>query len=121
MTAAARYVGQQGSDNIALAWACMQSVRCTNKQDDESCGTCPSCIKISKLIHPDLHFTYPTISPAKLSRELMAEWKEALLANPYQTVFSWLQHLNAENKQGNITAEESRDVIKRLGLKSFEA
>lgn len=115
------FLGPEGSANFALAWAYVQFVNCTNKKEDDSCGKCPSCIKISKLIHPDLHFTYPTISPAKLSKELMAEWKEALLANPYQTVFSWLQHLNAENKQGNITAEESRDVIKRLGLKSFEA
>lgn len=115
------FLGPEGSANLALAWAYVQYVNCTSKLENDSCGKCPSCIKISKLIHPDLHFTFPTIAPAKLCKELLDKWKEALLANPYQSVFSWLQHLQAENKQGNITAEESRDVIKRLGLKSFEA
>ena len=115
------FLGPEGSANLALAWAYVQFVNCTNKKEDDSCGTCPSCIKISKLIHPDLHFTFPTISPHKQSKELLTEWKEILQENPYLSVYTWLQHIKAENKQGNITAEESRDIIRRLGLKSFEA
>jgi len=40
--------------------------------------------------------------------------------NPYMNVFDWLQHLGAENKQGNIPVEECQDIIKKLGLKAFE-
>jgi DNA polymerase III subunit delta' len=115
------FLGPEGSASLALALAYVQYVNCSKRTESDSCGNCPSCIKIGKLIHPDLHFTYPTISPHKQSRELMEEWKEAILKNPYLNVFSWLQELKAENKQGNITAEESRDVIRRLGLKSYEA
>jgi DNA polymerase-3 subunit delta' len=32
-----------------------------------------------------------------------------------------LQSINAENKQGNITAEECNDIIKKLSLKTYEA
>lgn len=114
------FLGPEGSANLALAWAYAQYVNCANKKEDDSCGSCPSCIKIGKLIHADLHFTFPTISPHKQSKELMEEWKTALAENPYMGVFTWLQFIKAENKQGNITAEECRDIIRRLSLKSFE-
>src|SRR5438046_72826 len=28
----------------------------------DSCGTCPACIKAQQLIHPDIHFSYPTVT-----------------------------------------------------------
>jgi DNA polymerase-3 subunit delta' len=36
-------------------------------------------------------------------------------------VYEWLQFIGAENKQGNITAEECNDIIRQLSLKSFES
>jgi DNA polymerase-3 subunit delta' len=36
-------------------------------------------------------------------------------------VYDWLQFIGAENKQGNITAHECNDIIRRLNLKSFES
>jgi len=29
----------------------------------DSCGICPSCQKAAKLIHPDIHFSYPQCYP----------------------------------------------------------
>ena len=115
------FLGPEGSGNLALALAYAQYINCLQPQQEESCGNCSSCSKYQKLIHPDLHFTYPTISPHKVSKELIAPWREAVLENPYFNSYQWLQHLGAENKQGNITAEECREVIKGLSLKSFEA
>jgi DNA polymerase-3 subunit delta' len=40
---------------------------------------------------------------------------------PYGNVYDWLQFIGAENKQGNITAEECNDIIRKLNLKSFES
>jgi DNA polymerase-3 subunit delta' len=40
---------------------------------------------------------------------------------PYGNVFDWLQFINAENKQGNITSEECNDIIRKLSLKAFQA
>src|SRR5580704_5385825 len=28
---------------------------------DDACGVCAACIKARKLIHPDIHFSYPVI------------------------------------------------------------
>ena len=40
---------------------------------------------------------------------------------PYGNVFDWLQFIKAENKQGNISADECAEVIKKLSFKSFES
>ena len=40
---------------------------------------------------------------------------------PYGNVYDWLQAIGAENKQGNITAQECNDINRKLSLKSFES
>ena len=56
------FLGPQGSGSLALAVAYAQFISCTNKQEADACGTCSSCIKYNKLVHPDLHFVYPTVT-----------------------------------------------------------
>ncbi len=91
---------------------------------DDSCGTCPSCVKASALMHPDIHFTYPTITKKpgtpSLSSDFAAEWREFVKLHPYGNDFDWLQSIGAENKQGNITAAECGEIVRILSLKSFE-
>jgi DNA polymerase-3 subunit delta' len=116
------FVGPEGSGNLALAIAFAQYVNCQNPQPDDSCGVCGSCVKFDKLIHPDLHFTFPTITPYKQCKELAEDWREALTKNPYLNNYDWLQTIDSNaNKQGNITHEECRDIINRLSLTSYEA
>ncbi len=116
------FVGPEGCGNLALAVAFAQYINCLHPLPDDSCGVCSSCLKFEKLIHPDLHFTYPTISPYKQSKELIEEWREAFTANPYLSNFDWLNMLdNGTNKQGNITIDECRDIVHRLGFTSYEA
>lgn len=116
------FAGPEGSGNLALAVAYAQYVNCLAPTNEDSCGECPSCIKFQKLIHPDLHFTVPSISPYKQTKEILIEWREAFIQNPYISDFQWLQTIDSNaNKQGNITAEECRDIINRLGLTSYEA
>lgn len=91
----------------------------------DSCGTCPACVKASQLMHPDIHFSYPVI-PRKsgdkpLSTDYIKEWREFISLHPYGNVFDWLQFIGAENKQGNITAEECNDINRKINLKSFES
>lgn len=115
------FLGPEGSANLALAWAFAQFISCENRNEEDSCGICGSCHKIGKLIHPDLHFSFPTVGPKALSTSFMKEWREALTENPYMDVYDWIKKLDKENKQGNITADECRDIIRRLSLKSFES
>ncbi len=97
----------------------------SNGQISDSCGVCPSCTKSRQLIHPDIHFTYPVI-PKKsgdkpVSTDYISEWREFIKLYPYGNVYDWLQFIGAENKQGNITAEECNEILRTLSLKSFES
>lgn len=81
--------------------------------------------RADNLMHPDLHFSFPVISQKSgdkpISAHFIAEFREFLKVSPYSNVFDWLQFINAENKQGNISADECLDIIKKLSLKPFEA
>lgn len=81
--------------------------------------------KANNYIHPDIHFSYPVI-PKKpgdkpVSTDYINEWREFIQQYAYGNVYDWLQFIGAENKQGNITAEECNDIIHKLNLKSFES
>jgi len=93
-------------------------------QTPDSCGVCPSCQKAKQLIHPDIHFTYPVITKKAgtppISTDYITEWREFIKQYVYGNVYDWLQFIGAENKQGNITAAECNDIIRKLSLKSYE-
>lgn len=79
----------------------------------------------AQYIHPDIHYSYPVI-PRKsgdkpISTDFINEWREFIKQYPYGNVYDWLQFIGAENKQGNITAAECADIIRKLNLKSFES
>ncbi len=81
--------------------------------------------KANNYVHPDIHFSYPVI-PKKsgdkpVSIDYAEEWREFIQQYAYGNVYDWLQFIGAENKQGNITAEECNDIIRKLSLKSFES
>jgi len=118
------FLGNEGSGALPLALAFAQYTICENKSTD-ACGSCPACVKAQKLIHPDIHFSYPVI-PKKagdkpVSTDYITEWREFIAKYPYGNAYDWLQFIGAENKQGNITAQECNDIIHKLNLKSFES
>ena len=81
--------------------------------------------RAQQLIHPDIHFSYPVISKKSgdkpKSTDFIGEWREFIKQSPYSNVYDWLQFIGAENKQGNISAEECYDIMRQLSLKSFES
>lgn len=114
-------LGPSGVGKRTLALALSQYMLCTNRQDGDSCGECPSCSKTSKLIHPDVHFSFPVVGAGMVSDKFMAQWRQALHDNPYIDSNQWLQLIGAENKQGNINKDECLNIIRKLSLKTFEA
>lgn len=138
------FLGKEGSGALQLALAFAQYIVCspqpkevdlfaaepavndeTGTKGNDSCGVCPACKKATDLIHPDIHFSYPVIArkpgDKPLSTDFIKEWREFMTSNPYGNVYDWLQFIGAENKQGNITAHECNDIIRKLNLKSFES
>ena len=59
----------EGCGAVALALAYVQYLNCSNPQDGDSCGQCPSCRQMSKLIHPDVHFVFPANKGPKTSAD----------------------------------------------------
>lgn len=119
------FIGPEGSGKLALAIAYAQYINCENKGEKDACGTCVSCRKYNKLVHPDLHFMFPvkrsSESQPDTSDHYMEEWRNTLLENPYINPRTWYQKLDLENKQGIIPTNESNRVINKLYFKSFEA
>lgn len=117
-------VGAEGTGGLPMALALAQYIFCENKQVADACGVCPSCSRVARLEHADLHLSFPSIPPKPgvkaMSQHYMEEFREFVRQTPYGTTYDWLQAINAENKQGNITAEECRDIIEKLNLKSYE-
>jgi DNA polymerase-3 subunit delta' len=117
------FLGPEGSGNLALAVAYAQYINCANRTDTDSCGTCPSCVKYAKLIHPDLHFAFPVASSSKdpVSDDYIKEWRELFLSNPYFNPNQWYAAIGLDNKQGLISKNESHEILHKLNMKSFEA
>ena len=116
--------GNEGVGGLPMALALARYIFCENKQDTDACGTCSACSKVQRLEHADLHLAFPTISPKPgtkaMSKYYMEDFREFVKQTPYSSTYDWLQFINAENKQGNITAEECREMIDMLNLKSYE-
>lgn len=142
------FLGKEGSGALSMALAFAQYIVCTSAntsrkseaslfgeinpafssdeaREVDSCNACPACIKANKLIHPDIHFSYPVITknPGEkpVSSDYINEWREFIAMYPYGNVYDWLQFIGAENKQGNITAQECNEINHTLSLKSFES
>ena len=151
------FLGKEGSGALPLAIAFAQSVLCekinrnTSRNESslfgeadvepqsqpviDSCGECPSCLKVNKLVHPDLHFSYPALKKDShhdkvLSTDFLSEWREFVQQYPYGNATDWINFLkensrskieNPVNKQGNISAFECDDIVHKLSLKSFES
>ncbi|MFW5657920.1 MAG: ATP-binding protein [Bacteroidota bacterium] len=118
------FLGKEGTGNLPLALAFAGYILCINRQDQDACGTCPSCRKVKNLIHPDLHFVFPVVKKDSgqkaISDNFLAEWREAILENPYLNQEIWFAKIGLENKQGSIYVDESSEILRKLSLKTFE-
>jgi DNA polymerase-3 subunit delta' len=119
------FAGNEGCGSLALALAYARYISCENRSENDSCGTCKSCVKYEKMIHPDLHFVFPVIKGKKatdpVSDHYLEEWREFVISSPYFTLNNWLDTIEVGNAQGMIFASEASEIIKKLSLKTFES
>jgi len=121
------FLGRTGSGQLSLALAYASYILCTNRKEKDSCGECSACLKSHKFIHPDVHFSFPVVKKDSKKRnettsnDFLKEWRSILEKNPYLDMQTWLHSLNLENGQGNINVKECVEIVKKLGLKTFES
>ncbi len=116
------FSGAEGSGALAFAMAYAQYLFCNNRSETDSCGKCPACQKVSKLIHPDLHFSFPFATSKKedTASAFIVEWREQVAKNPFFSLEDWTISLSLENKMVNIPISECRQILRDLSLKAYE-
>jgi DNA polymerase-3 subunit delta' len=121
------FLGRTGSGQLPLALAFASFLLCKDRISEDSCGKCSACLKSHKFIHPDIHFAFPVVKKdgknrnETTSNDFLIEWRSILRVNPFLDIKAWLHSLNLENGQANINVKECVEIVKKLGLKTFEA
>ena len=121
------FCGPEGTGKLQTAIAFARYLLCRDKGTaTDSCGKCPACVKMDKLVHPDLHFVFPVINKSKssdrstVSDDEIQTWRETVLEQQYFGFEDWLSAIDAENKQASIFVTESERITSKLSLKSVE-
>jgi DNA polymerase-3 subunit delta' len=139
------FLGKEGTGSLSLAMAFAEYVSLlprnnesglfgeqveiklptTTEEADAWMQKQPSFSKCEQFVHPDIHYSYPVITKKAgtqtVSTDYITEWRDFIKTQSYGNVYDWLQFIGAENKQGNISAHECNDIIRKLSLKSFES
>ncbi len=120
------FSGRSGHGTLPLAHAFAQYINCDAPVDGDSCGVCPSCVKMASLAHPDLHFVFPVANTSRgsvkpVSDMFIAQWRELYASTGgYFGEADWYRAMNIENQQGIISRHEADEVIRKLSFKPFE-
>lgn len=107
-----------GGGAMAVAQAFLQYLFCLDHSGQDSCGVCPSCNKISKLIHPDVYYIFP-VSGAPTG-SFLKEFRRTVVMEPYFTEARLYENLGLENKSAIINVAESKAILETLSLSALE-
>ena len=119
------FIGPDGSGTLPMAIAYAQYLLCKNIGNENTGGNESCNLKFKSLIHPDLHFVYPVSTTEAVKKNATSDqfadlWRSFLQTQPYGNLFDWYNHIDIQNKQGQIGVDEAQSVLKKLALKSFE-
>lgn len=119
------YLGREGSANLNMALAFVSYLYCENRTATDSCGECPSCRQTHKLIHPDVHFSFPVVKSESKKREdttsddFLPQWRNIIHQSVFFTFYDWQQTIHAQTTKPNINTKECNDIIHKLSFQSF--
>lgn len=117
------FYGMEGTHSLGLALAYSQYINCQNRNEEDSCGICPSCRQFAKLAHPDLHFFFPHPAKEKTSsNDYYNEWRNIFTETKgLFTLNDWYERINMGNSQGSINKSDIDLLLSNVALKSYEA
>ncbi len=119
------FAGRPHTAVLPMALAYASYLMCENKTDTDSCGTCANCVRIKKLVHPDIHLHFPKISATenkyeKVLAEAIPRFREFIAETPYGDLEAWSYKYGQENKNLLISREDSRQMLKNVSMRSVE-
>ncbi|MGB0443783.1 MAG: ATP-binding protein [Flavobacteriaceae bacterium] len=114
------FEGDDEQGVLAMAIAYANAVVCGDDSSESN-----TRLKANGLIHPDIHFVFPTATTAEVkskptSSEFSAPWRQFVQEQPYATLYDWSQFLGIENKQAAINVTDALAVMQKVSLKSFD-
>ena len=113
------FTGISGIGKLQLALAYAQYLNCPNRTENDSCGTCPTCLQFEHLQHPDLHFVFPIVGSDETCDAFLESWREIILQKHYFDLEDWHKALGVETKQSMIYEKESGEILHKLSLKPY--
>ena len=115
------FLGKPGYGTLPLALAFVQYLFCEQRNENDSCGVCNSCRKVSTHQHPDLHFNFPIVLGIdKTADAFIDQWRKQVEEEPYFDLNDWVSRIDPKERKPVIGNEQSHEIIKKLTLKSFE-
>lgn len=111
-----------GAGGLAIATAFLQYLNCAHPVNGDSCGECPSCRQIAKLVHPDVHYVFPVNSGDVIKSDhpvsdmAIKEFRELFAENPYFNEQELYAALGIDSKSGNISVFEAKEILSKLSL-----
>ena len=116
-----------GYGALPIALSTLEYMFCKGEKGESSCGTCNNCLKVSRLVHPDIHFTFPINVSTKIGGDKRGEveqfyplWRELVKENPYFGEQQMYKAFGIENKLGTISVAEANAIMRKLSLSSYE-
>ena len=115
------FIGPEGSGLLPMAIAYARYIICG--RDHANATACN--LKFDHFSHPDLHFSCPVNTSDKIkkdptTKDYAQEWTAFLKEQPYGNLFDWLLSIGIEKKQGLISVNEAKDILRSMSLKAFE-
>ena len=121
------FTEKPGYGALHVALATISYMFCNERSNGDSCGKCNQCSKTGKLVHPDLHFTFPINTSTLVGKDKRGEieefypiWRNLVKENPWFSEQELYNTLGIENKFGNISVNEANSIMRKLSLSSYE-
>ncbi|NQW40579.1 MAG: DNA polymerase III subunit delta', partial [Cryomorphaceae bacterium] len=117
-------VCEDGGIAWPLALDYLHRLLCATPSALGSCKTCPSCVQLAKLAHPDVHWIIPVVGgegrgdDEDSSAPFLADFRRFLLDNPQPLANDWIELLGGKQKVVQISVKESARIQRLLSLKS---
>ena len=108
-----------GGGAFPLALAFLQYLFCRERNGGDSCSRCPSCGKVGRLIHPDVHFVFPT-GASTLSEQYLEPFRQLVAGHPSFREAELNDALGITGKSPLIAVGESRRLLEKLSLSALE-
>ncbi len=132
------FLGVEGCGAMPIALAFAQYMLCTgDKSGGDACGVCPSCRKMAKLIHPDVHFVFPIakVGSSDDTDSFLPQWREMVTSTPYFGLQEWNDAMTSRRtaaadddaksasggKQALIAKDAASLIHQKLSMKPYEA